>query len=308
MFVRTVLGDVDGAALGRCDAHDHLFFASAKLPGAELDDLDAAVAEATAFAAAGGATVVHWTPAGLGRRAGWLVEVARRTGLHVVAATGRHRAEHYGAGWPVALDVDALTDLFVRELTEGLLDGDDPDAPLLAARAGLIKVGTGYHALDGHERTALRAAAEAHRGTGAPIGVHLELGTHGAVVLDRLTGWGVPPDRVILGHLVRNPDLRHHVELAEAGAFLAFDGPSLANHRTDWRLPDLLGGLAERGYGDRLLLGGDTTTRGARAVTGGGPGMPALLSTTAAALTRYFGADLVERMLVHNPARAFAFA
>ena len=35
--IRTVLGDIEPAELGVCDAHDHLFFASAILPGQELD-------------------------------------------------------------------------------------------------------------------------------------------------------------------------------------------------------------------------------------------------------------------------------
>jgi predicted metal-dependent phosphotriesterase family hydrolase len=51
-LIRTVLGDVSAAELGVCDAHDHLFFRSAQLAGQELDDVDAAVAELRAFAAA----------------------------------------------------------------------------------------------------------------------------------------------------------------------------------------------------------------------------------------------------------------
>jgi 5-phospho-D-xylono-1,4-lactonase len=69
VVARTVLGDVDPAQLGVTDAHDHLFFRSPLLPGQELDDADAAGAELGAFADLGGATVVQWTPAGMGRRA-----------------------------------------------------------------------------------------------------------------------------------------------------------------------------------------------------------------------------------------------
>jgi predicted metal-dependent phosphotriesterase family hydrolase len=56
--VRTVLGDVEPAHLGVTDSHDHLFFRSPLLPGAELDNPDAATAEAHAFAEAGGHTIV----------------------------------------------------------------------------------------------------------------------------------------------------------------------------------------------------------------------------------------------------------
>ena len=82
----------------------------------------------------------------------------------------------------------------------------------------------------------------------------------------------------MLGHLNRFPDHQVHQELAARGAFLAFDGPSRANHATDWRMVDCLAALVEAGYADRLLLGGDTTTARARLATGEGPGMPYLLT------------------------------
>jgi predicted metal-dependent phosphotriesterase family hydrolase len=96
-----------------------------------------------------------------------------------------------------------------------------------------------------------------------------------------------------------------HRQAAEAGAYLAFDGPSRANHATDWRMPDAVRALAEAGFGDRLLLGGDTTTAGARSVDGG-PGMPYLLRRIRPRLELALGAALVERVLTVNPGRAFA--
>ena len=60
MKVRTVLGDVPADRLGVVDAHDHLFLASPRLPGEELDDPMAAAAELRAFAELGGTT---WTSA-----------------------------------------------------------------------------------------------------------------------------------------------------------------------------------------------------------------------------------------------------
>jgi len=60
--VRTVLGDVTPDALAITNSHDHLFLRSPRLPGQELDDPGAATAEGRAFAAAGGRTIVQWTP------------------------------------------------------------------------------------------------------------------------------------------------------------------------------------------------------------------------------------------------------
>ncbi|QQM45463.1 phosphotriesterase family protein [Streptomyces liliifuscus] len=295
--VRTVLGDLSPTELGVCDAHDHLFLSSPLLPGQELRDASAATAELVAFRAAGGGSVVQWTPYGLGRRAADLPLLARATGVHIMAATGLHQAAHYA---PESIDRlrHGLADLFVAELTEGLATS--------GVRAGFIKVAGGFHALDAHARWTMTAAAEAHHATGAPIAVHLELGTGALDVLDLLCGeLGVPPDRVILGHLNRSPDPVVHLQAAETGAYLAFDGPSRANHATDWRMPDAVRALAEAGFGDRLLLGGDTTTAGARSVDGG-PGMPYLLRRVRPRLELALGAALVERVLTVNPGRAFA--
>ncbi|MEU4167292.1 phosphotriesterase [Streptomyces sp. NPDC026665] len=296
-LVRTVLGDVLPEDLGVCDAHDHLFFASPRLPGQELCDASAARAELAAFRAQGGGTVVQWTPYGLGRRVADLPALSRDTGVHVVAATGLHQAAHYAPRLLGQLR-KGLADVFVAELTTGI--------GTTGVRAGLIKVAGGFHALDAHARWTMTAAAEAHHATGAPIAVHLELGTGALDVLDLLCGESaVPPHRVILGHLNRSPDLVAQREAAASGAYLAFDGPSRAHHATDWRMPDALRALADAGFGDRLLLGGDTTTAAARSVDGG-PGMPYLLRRVRPRLELALGKELVDRILTENAGRAFA--
>lgn len=304
MKIRTVLGDVDPADLGVCDAHDHLFFASKLLPGQELDDSDAAERELVDFKAAGGSALVQWTPFGLNRRTFDLVELSRSTEVHVVAATGLHRAEHYPA-----LDgvIDRLAEVFVADLTEGTQLSDDAADPRTGPKAGLIKVAGAFHTVDAHARLTMTAAAAAHHATGAPIAVHLELGAAALEVASLLCDdLQVPPDRVILGHLNRNPDQRLQREIAERGTFLGFDGPSRANHATDWRLPESLEALVETGHAGQILLGGDTTTAAARASSGGGPGIPYLLTTLRPRLAKLLGEDVVTGMLVTNPARAFA--
>ncbi|NUR00130.1 MAG: phosphotriesterase [Streptomyces sp.] len=295
--VRTVLGDVRPEELGVCDAHDHLFLRSPQLPGQELNDATAARAELEAFRAAGGASVVQWTPLGMGRRAADLPLLSRAAGVHVVCATGLHQAAHYT---PELLDElrGKLADVFVAELTEGIGTS--------GVRAGLVKVAGGFHAVDAHARWTMTAAAEAHHATGAPIAVHLEMGTGALDVLDLLCGeLGIPPERVILGHLNRSPDPVVQRQAAEAGCWLAFDGPSRGHHATDWRMPDAVRALAEAGFGHRLLLGGDTVVAGARSVDGG-PGMPYLLRRIRPRLARELGEELMNRVLTENPGRVFA--
>jgi predicted metal-dependent phosphotriesterase family hydrolase len=305
--VRTVLGDIGPDRLGVCDVHDHLFLRIPALAGQELDDPAAAERELGLFRALGGAAVAQWTPFGLGRRAADLPALSRASGVHVVAATGLHQAAHYAPELLERLHARDLAAFFVAELTRGLLDGDDPDGPRGAARAGMIKVAGMFHGLDDHSLRVLAAAAEAHHATGAPIGVHHEMGTAAVDVLGVLHGrWGVPADSILLGHLNRFPDPGVHRELAASGAFLAFDGPSRAHHATDWRMVDALVALADAGHTAQLLLGGDTTTAAARASTGGGPGMPYLLDTLRPRLQRELGTAAAHAVFVTNPARALS--
>lgn len=285
MRVRTVRGDVAPADLGVCDAHDHLFLRTPRLPGQELDDPVRATAHLRAFAGLGGRTLAHWTPYGLGRREKALTEISAATGVHIIAATGLHQAAHYDPETLARLR-PGLADLFHRELTAGT--------------AGMIKVAGGFHGLDEHARHTLTAAAEASNATGAPIGVHLEEGTAALDVLDLLCAdLDVPPDRVILSHLNRSPDPWIHRRAAESGAHLCFDGPSRAHHATDWRLFDALPALVDAGHTDRILMGGDTTTPDA-------PGIPHLLRTLRPRIREQLGEAAATAIFETNPARAFA--
>lgn len=173
--VRTVLGDVPAGELGVCDAHDHLFIRTPALPGQALDDPEEARERLRGFHELGGRTVVQWTPYGMGRRPGDLAALSRAGGTRIVAATGLHQAAHYA---PELLGriIPGLEELFVSEITEGI--------GATGIRAGLIKVAGAFHCIDAHARRTMTAAAGAHRRTGVPIAVHLELGTGARDVLD----------------------------------------------------------------------------------------------------------------------------
>ncbi|MGY3057985.1 putative metal-dependent phosphotriesterase family hydrolase [Streptomyces sp. TE3672] len=291
--VRTVLGDIAPGGLGVCDAHDHLFLRSPRLPGEELDDAAAARWELDSFAQAGGQAMVQWTPWGMGRWLSALPALSRASGVHLIAATGLHQAKHYeGDRFPHG--VDELADLFTRELTQG------------PVRAGLIKVAGAFHRLDEHARRTMAAAAAAHHATGAPIGVHLEGGTAALETLQLLCAdHGVPAHRVILGHLLRYPDPAVHLRVAEAGAYLAFDGPSRAHHAGDHRLVECVAALADAGHADRVLIGGDTVVASARS-SADGPGMRHLLEGVNPRIAQEIGSDVAHAIFIENPAQAYA--
>jgi phosphotriesterase-related protein len=294
VIVRTVLGDIAPADLGPCDAHEHLFLDTPAQPGEEFLDRDKAIDEARSLAAAGARSVVDWTPPGLGRDLEGLAEVARATGLHVVAATGVHRDAHYTAddSFRVA-SADDLAERFETELRD---------------RCGVIKAGASYHHLTPFEEKGFEAVAAAHAMTGAPVCVHTQHGTMGLDLVDRLSSLGVQPTSVILAHIDRNPDAGEHAETAATGATLQLDGPGRTKYWPDSTILQLIADLAELGHAGRLLLGGDVGRRGMLRAYGGGPGLDYVFARFKPRLERELGDALSEQIFVTNPARAFAWS
>ncbi len=101
-----------------------------------------------------------------------------------------------------------------------------------------------------------------HQATGSPILVHTETGSAADELLDLLEEAGVPPERVVLNHVDRNPDPRVHIRLAERGAFLQYDTPGRTKYQPENTTIELMRRLFDAGYGKNLLLGG--TGRGDR--------------------------------------------
>jgi 5-phospho-D-xylono-1,4-lactonase len=291
-IVRTIRGDIAPEELGPCDAHEHLFLVTPAQPGDEYSDVSKAIEEAATLRAAGAQALVDWTPIGLGRDLDGLRAVSEATGLHIVAATGLHRDLHYAPDDPLrAESEEALAARFVRDLD----------------RCGIIKVGAGYHSISPFEAKAFAAAASAHGGVGAPVCVHTEHGTMGFIIVERLGALGVPPDRVILAHVDRNPDAGEHAETAATGAWLQLDGPGRTKYWPDSTILGLISELAERGHADRLLLGGDTGRGSMFRAYGGGPGLDYVFARFKPRLERELGRELSDQIFVANPVRAFAF-
>jgi phosphotriesterase-related protein len=314
--VLSVLGpvEVDGPLWGPVDAHEHLLMDGGlvpdRFPELHLHDVEACVREVGDVAAAGGRVVIEATPIGLGRRPRELADVARRTGVVIVAATGFHKSAYYQRShWLRTAGPDRLRDLMVADLTEGI-DAADYAAPWVertGVRAGIIKVATEHHAITDVQRRVFSAAAEAHLATGAPITTHAEAGTYGVAQVELLAAAGVPPAAVSVGHVDKDPDPGYHAELASTGAYLVFTNPGRTKYGPDSRWIDLLARLVERGHTERLLVGGDMAPRAMWRAYGGGPGIGWLFSGFHARLRAELGGEVAEAITVRNPAAAFAW-
>lgn len=313
-MIRTVLGDIEPADAGFCSAHDHVLIAEGvgtlRNPDLRIDGVDEAVEEVGAFQRAGGGTIVDAMPVDSGRDPAGLVEVSRRTGVHVVATTGFHKPEYYeDRHWSRAVAADALADLLAAEVTDGMdrWSYGGPVVERLAARAGLVKVATDGDGLTPLAERRMDVAAEVHLRTGAPVLTHTE---HGALAVEQmaaLTARGVRPDAVLVSHVDRNHDAGFHAELSATGCYLVYDGPSRAKYHQPEQVAELIGAAVEAGAGDRVVLGMDLALRSYRTSYGGGPGLAWLPGQFIPLLRRCgFDDDDVRRFGWTNPARALS--
>jgi phosphotriesterase-related protein len=300
--VHTVLGPIDAADLGGTMSHVHLTIdilcwhmpygspELAKEAEGEMrlenlgrvrrnglawkrnlvqDDLALTIREVGEYARAGGRALVNVDLPGMGRDVGKLQQIARATGLHIVASTGWYIAACHPpeiAGKPK----QALADIMIRELTEGI-DGS-------AVRAGNIgEIGLSGMPQDPfqpQEEVVLRAAAQAQAATGASLTIHpnahlLIYGEkpvdHFDLYLDILEEEGCDLGKVYVSHLGLFPDVAVPLRLLSRGVgFVSYDhfgheeyaegiGPG-RGFTPDREEVGLVMQLLEAGHADRVLL------------------------------------------------------
>jgi len=308
-FIRTVLGDIAPAELGVTYAHEHLIIDGGRAveldPGFDLADVDAIATEVGAAAELGLGAVVDAMPIDAGRNVEKLATVSRRTGVHVVAATGLHHARFYPAGhWSERATAEEIAARFVADIE----DGCDDDGTRTTHRAGVIKIAGSDDGPSDRDGPIFGAAAIAHRTTGAPILTHCERGTGALEQVATLSAGGVSPQHVVLSHVDKVVDRGYHRAIAATGAVLEYDGSFRWGDGANGTLR-LLEWMAEDGLLGQVVLGMDAARRSYLSVYGGRPGLTWLLDGFSTAMEGVgLGAEIRRRLLVENPARVFAFA
>lgn len=313
--IRTVNGDIPPSELGVTLTHEHLYCdqtlcrSEGSFPSAAnrmiLRDVDLVVREVGEFVSAGGRAIAEMTVHGWGRDVAVLQQISKRAGVHVIATAGFYIEDCLpefarGAG------VEELAEFLVKELNEGA-DGT-------AIRPGVLKSGVRRPVIEGVEKKCALAVARAQKITGVTITTHtsgssrLEIrgGNLGTQHLDLFEAEGVDPARVIIGHTDENADVRQLIALAQRGAAIQFDVIGKIHWLLDETRVELLAKLADKGYGDRLLLSTDRNRVSELRVTGG-PGYDHVLRDFVPRLRQAgFDEALIYRMLVENPSRILA--
>jgi phosphotriesterase-related protein len=306
--VETVLGPIDDSALGFTLSHEHVLVAMGEdnhhYPW--LFDWERTrantIRELTEAKAGGVDTVIDLTTPDLGRDVEFVRDVARVSGVNVIAATGIWR-DIPRSFWERG--IDRIADIFVREIEIGIGDS--------GIKAGVIKVANDAEGVTPEGERVLRGAARALKRTGSPISTHQWAPAKvGARQVEVFLDEGAPMDRICIGHSADTTDIAYLESLLENGVYLSMDRYPGAEGRPDWRERNAtVEALVDRGWAHRLMLGHDyapapvSARRRGDAVTSGEPTRYLFLSTVALPALREAGLDgeTIDLMMREVPRR-----
>jgi phosphotriesterase-related protein len=251
--VPTARGPIDTTQLGATLMHEHVFTRS---PGVfeawpHLWDKEAEVANAVKIfrdlKAAGIDTIVDLTTVDLGRDVHLVREVAGQVDLNIVMATGVWR---YPPRYFTPRNIDAVADLFVKDIEEGMQGTH--------VRAAIIKQATEPD-VDTLNDAMLRAGARAHRRTGAPISTHTDVKTRcGLKQQDVFESEGVDLSRVVIGHSGDSDDIEYLTSIMKRGSYIGMDRFGLDMFLPTEQRIQTVATLCEMGYAGQMVLSHDT--------------------------------------------------
>jgi len=251
--VETALGPVPTSELGPTLMHEHIVTRS---PGVQenwphlwdrADIVAIAERKMADLHARGIRTIVDLTTVDLGRDIELIVAVARRSRVHVVVATGVWwMPPRYFSGH----GVDAVADLFVRDITQGI--------GASGVKAAIIKCATDMEGVTPVIETILRASARAQKATGVPISTHTwAAGRSGEAQQAIFAQEGVDLRRVIIGHSGDSEDLGYLRGLMDRGSTIGMDRFGLDNYLPTAKRVEVLARLCAEGYAGKMVLSHD---------------------------------------------------
>jgi len=248
---------------------------------------------------AGCQTLVECTPAYLGRDPVLLKRLAEASGLHMLTNTGyygardgKHLPEHAHQE-----SADRLAKRWLDEWKSGLESS--------GVRPGFVKIGVDNGPLSEVNQKLVRAAAQTHLESGLTIACHTGDGAAAMHEMRILQEEGVDPSAWIWVHAQRERDQELHRQAAERGGWVEFDG---VGPKTIDRHVELVRKMKQHGLLDRVLLSHDAGWYSVGQPRGGRfrPYTTLFEQFLPALKKAGFDDDEVHRLLVTNPAEAFA--
>ena len=254
--VSSVLGPIDTAEMGFTLSHEHVLVGSAGIqyvyPEFIARDaiIERGIRDLKEAYDEGLRTIIDVTTIDLGRDIRLLEEVSRGSGVQIICATGTWR-DIPRVFW--SADPDDIAPLYIREIEEGI-EGT-------GIRAAVIKVANDMGGVTPEGEIILRAAARAHKATGAPISTHTwapeRVGEQQVRIFE---DEGVDLTRVYVGHSNDTTDTDYLIGLLEKGVWIGLDRyPGGWDEVTpDWKgRTETAKKLIDAGFAHKIMLSHD---------------------------------------------------
>lgn len=319
-FVRTMRGDIRPEEMGFTYSHEHIvcvpaYWKERNEDDLLLDDPQKSLEEVAAAKAVGVDTIVDATAIDYGRMPREVYEISVKTGMHIIGTAGFNKGFLWDAKIPGTMRTyrQWIEEATIEELTQFVVDEVQVGMQGTDIRGGQIKFGTGYNSISPLEIKTIRAGCRAHLETGAPVHAHTEAGTMALEQIRYIREEGVELSRVSFGHMDRNPDSYYHLQIAQTGAYLCFDGIGKVKYAPESTRIQCILELAKRGHQKQILVSGDTARKSYYHSYGWALGLPYIKETwmkrlvEEAEMQGLNGTRLAEDIFVHNPQRCFAF-
>ena len=262
--IPTAAGDIDSSELGRTLVHEHVFVLGEEYRNNYQDDWDEdekiaeAVADLNHLKSVGIDSIFDPTVLGLGRYIPRIQAIAAQTSLNIVVATGLYTFNdvphqfHYTGPGLLFDEPEPLTELFVKDITQGIAD--------TGVRAAFLKCAIDEPGLTPGVERVLRAVAQASVQTGAPITVHTHAASESGLVAQKVfADEGVDLAKVIIGHSGDTSDLTYLTALADAGSYLGMDRFGLDPFLPFAERVNTVVELVRRGYAERVVISQDAS-------------------------------------------------
>jgi phosphotriesterase-related protein len=302
MKLMTVTGEADSAGAGMMLPHEHVMvdFVGADKTGPHRWNADEVfetmLPRLKAAKDAGVTCIAECTPMFLGRDVRLLAKLSRASGVRLLTNTGLYKAP-FLPPYATTEDADGLAKRWIAEWREGI-EGS-------GIRPGFIKIAVNPGPLEPIQRKIVTAAARASNATGLAIACHTGAGVAALECLEVLRTERTPLDRFIYVHADSEPDRKHHLDVAGAGAWVEYD--SIGWRPIEEHVELVTAFLAE-GPADRLLLSHDAGWYHVGEPKGGDikPFTPVFADLLPRLKPAGVGQPVLDRLVSVNPRRALA--
>lgn len=296
-MINTVLGTIDKEELGKTLCHEHIII---NLSGVRKDsdsilsDVGEMSKEVILAKEVGISSMIEVTNIGMGRDVKKLKEISQNSKVNIIASTGFYTTNFY-PDYIYTKDCEELAKIMIEEIEVGIENTN--------IRAGVIgEIGT----TDTFTNEALKvfdAACIAHEKTNVAIFTHCQRGTLAKEQVEYFIKKNINLDKIVIGHMDLNTDIEIIIDILKSGVNIAFDTIGKENYIPNKNKAEFIAELVTLGYEDKILLSQDITRLSYLKKAGSIGYVEVAENFVPMLLKEGISTAVIDKMLIHNPAR-----